>query len=125
MAQSSSLTCKMPMHKKAAIIFWVVCVLVPSRPLRGEDTVQSAAGTIKTDVVTIRVQRQHELVRPGSKSAIAVHFELKKDWHFYASAETAPGQMNIKINPILLWSPTIQYIQNNSTWDTSGRRKNN
>jgi thiol:disulfide interchange protein DsbD len=30
---------------------------------------------------------------------LAVHFKLKKDWHFYASAETAPGGMNLKLSP--------------------------
>jgi thiol:disulfide interchange protein DsbD len=30
---------------------------------------------------------------------LAVHFKLKKDWHFYASAQTAPGGMNLKLAP--------------------------
>ncbi len=49
------------------------------------------------DLVTISVEQQYEAVRPGSSSALALHFELKKDWHFYASAKTAPGEMNLKI----------------------------
>ena len=56
-------------------------------------------GVIKSDIVTISVEQQYEAVQPGSKSVLAVHFELKKDWHFYASARTAPGGMNLKIKP--------------------------
>jgi thiol:disulfide interchange protein len=54
---------------------------------------------IKNDVVTISVENQHDTVMPGGKSAMAIHFELKKDWHFYASADTAPGGMNLKLKP--------------------------
>jgi thiol:disulfide interchange protein len=57
------------------------------------------SGVIKTDVVTISIEKQHEVVEPNSKSALAVHFELKKNWHLYASAETAPGGMNLKLAP--------------------------
>jgi len=55
------------------------------------------AGVIETDIVTISVEQQHDVVQPGGKSALAVHFELKKDWHFYASAKTAPGGVNLKV----------------------------
>ncbi len=58
-----------------------------------------AGSIIKSDVVTISVEKQHEVVEPGSKSALAVHFEPKEDWHFYASAATAPGGMNLKLKP--------------------------
>jgi thiol:disulfide interchange protein len=58
-----------------------------------------AGSTITADVVTVSVERQYEAVQPGSKTALAVHFGLKKDWHFYASAETAPGGMNLKVKP--------------------------
>jgi hypothetical protein len=57
------------------------------------------SGVIKTDVVTISVEKQHEVVEPNSRSALAVHFELRKDWHFYASADTAPGGVNLKLKP--------------------------
>ncbi len=60
---------------------------------------QQSSGVIQTDVVTISVEKQHEVVEPNSKSALAVHFELKKDWHLYASAKSAPGGMNLKIEP--------------------------
>ena len=59
----------------------------------------ASIGVIKTDIVTASVEQQYEAVQPGSKSALAVHFDLKKDWHFYASARTAPGGMNLKIKP--------------------------
>lgn len=60
---------------------------------------QQSSGVIQTDVVTVSVEKQHEIVEPNSKSALAVHFELKKDWHLYASAKSAPGGMNLKIKP--------------------------
>jgi len=53
----------------------------------------------KVDVVTFWAEQQFNEVAPGGKSAIAVHFELEKDWHFYASARTAPGGMNLKVEP--------------------------
>ncbi len=59
----------------------------------------AAGSVIKSDVVTISVEKQHEVVEPGGKSALAVHFELTEDWHFYASAQTAPGGMNLKLKP--------------------------
>ena len=82
------------MREKAAVILCLVLIFA----------VNGLAGpppdsAIKTDVVTISVEQQYDAVRPGSESALAVHFELKKDWHFYASAETAPGAMNLKIKP--------------------------
>jgi thiol:disulfide interchange protein len=53
----------------------------------------------KNDVVTFWAEQQFDAVAPGGKSAIAIHFELEKDWHFYASAKTAPGGMNLKFEP--------------------------
>ena len=82
------------MQKKAAVILCLILVSAVNGLAAPPD-----GGVIKTDVVTISVERQYETVEPGSKSALAVHFELKKDWHFYASAETAPGGMNLKLAP--------------------------
>jgi thiol:disulfide interchange protein len=53
----------------------------------------------KIDVVTFWAEQQFDEIAPGGKSAIAIHFELEKDWHFYASADTAPGGMNLKFEP--------------------------
>jgi thiol:disulfide interchange protein len=53
----------------------------------------------KVDVVTFWAEQQFDEVAPGGNSAIAVHFELENDWHFYASAKTAPGGMNLKLEP--------------------------
>ncbi len=53
--------------------------------------------SIKIDIVSISIQQQYEVLRPGQSSALAIRFVLKEDWHFYASAKTAPGQMNLKI----------------------------
>lgn len=57
------------------------------------------AESIANELVTIRVEQQYAAVRPGSESVLALNFELAKDWHFYASAENAPGQMNLKVKP--------------------------
>jgi len=53
----------------------------------------------KVNVVTFWAEQQFGEVAPGGKSAIAVHFELEKGWHFYASADTAPGAMFLKVEP--------------------------
>jgi thiol:disulfide interchange protein len=53
----------------------------------------------KVDVVTFWAEQQFDVVAPGGKGAVAIHFELEKDWHFYASAGTAPGGMNLKFDP--------------------------
>ncbi len=58
-----------------------------------------AAEQRKVDVVSFWAEQQYDAVAPGGKSAVAVHFELEKDWHFYASADTAPGGMNLKFDP--------------------------
>ncbi len=86
------------MREKTAAILWVVCIFAVNGSVRGENA-DEPRSTITTDVVTISVEQQYEFVQPGSESALAVHFELKKDWHFYASAKTAPGGMNLKIKP--------------------------
>ncbi|MGA2171562.1 MAG: thioredoxin family protein [Sedimentisphaerales bacterium] len=53
----------------------------------------------KVDVVSFWAEQQFEAVAPGGKSAVAIHFELEKGWHFYASADTAPGGVNLKLEP--------------------------
>ena len=82
------------MREKAAAILCLILLFAINGPAAPPDS-----GVIKTDVVTISVEQQYEIVKPGSKSALAVHFKLKKDWHFYASAETAPGGVNLKLVP--------------------------
>ena len=49
------------------------------------------------DHVTINVEKQYPAVKPDSTSALAVHFETDRDWHFYASAIVSPGGANLKI----------------------------
>jgi len=53
----------------------------------------------KINVVTFWAEQQFDVVSPAGKSAVAIHFELEKDWHFYASADSAPGGMNLKFEP--------------------------
>ncbi|MHC4912342.1 MAG: protein-disulfide reductase DsbD domain-containing protein, partial [Planctomycetota bacterium] len=81
------------MRKKAVVILWLVLIFAAG------GLAEAAGSVVRSDVVTISVEKQHEVVVPGGKSALAVHFEPKEDWHFYASAETAPGGMNLKLKP--------------------------
>jgi len=53
----------------------------------------------KVDVVSFWAEQQFDEVAPGGKGAVAIHFEMEKDWHFYASTRTAPGGMNLKFEP--------------------------
>jgi thiol:disulfide interchange protein len=82
------------MREKAVVILSFVLIFAA-----GAFAAAPASSIIRSDVVTISVEKQHEVVAPGAKSALAVHFELKGDWHFYASAETAPGGVNLKLKP--------------------------
>jgi thiol:disulfide interchange protein len=83
---------KVYMREKSAVILCLILFFAINGLAASPDS-----GVIKTDVVTISVEQQYEVVKPDSKSALAVHFKLKKDWHFYASAETAPGGVNLKL----------------------------
>jgi len=53
--------------------------------------------SLKTEVVGVSIERQHDALTADSRSAIAAHFELAPEWHFYASPETALGGMNLKV----------------------------
>ncbi len=80
------------MNKKTVAILSLVLILAVNN-------LASSANVIKTEVVTVSVAQQHKSVRPGTDSALAIHFKLKKDWHFYASPKNAPGGMNVKLKP--------------------------
>jgi len=82
------------MQKKAAVIFCSILLLA----FEGF-TATTPTDIIKTDTVTVTIKQQYESLRPGAESALAIHFQLEKDWHFYASAKTAPGGMNLKLKP--------------------------
>jgi len=58
-----------------------------------------AVNRYQHDVFKVSIDKQHEMVRPGGESAVALRFSLKDNWHFYASPKTAPGGMNLKIKP--------------------------
>lgn len=83
--------------KVFAVISLMLCSL--GFAVGGQETAEP--GRIQYgDFVEIVSQQQYAAVRPGSKSAIAIHFDLNKNWHFYADGKTAPGQMNLKIRPL-------------------------
>ncbi|MFQ6034896.1 MAG: cytochrome c biogenesis protein CcdA [Sedimentisphaerales bacterium] len=91
------------MWKKTTVILWTLCILAANTCTWGKTASEPnwprPADVISIDIVTISVEQQYEVVRPGTESALAIHFEPKEDWHFYASPETAPGGMNLKIKP--------------------------
>ncbi len=82
------------MRKKAAVILCLILVSAVNGLAAQQD-----GSIIKNDVVIISLEQQYEAVKPGGKSALAIHFEPKQGWHFYASAKTAPGGMNLQIKP--------------------------
>jgi len=94
------------MWKKVAVILCSIFILVVNGL-----AAPAPANIIKTDIVTISIEKQHEVVEPNSRSALAIHFELKKDWHFYASAQSAPGGMNLKIKPSLDAKDVISFSE--------------
>ena len=51
------------------------------------------------DVVKTEIQQQYGSVQPGSESALAIHFKMSEDWHFYADEKTAPEGMTLAIVP--------------------------
>jgi thiol:disulfide interchange protein len=79
-------------------IYSAVCVLLYGGLVYSAQASQQE-NTVKVDVVSISVEKQFDVVRPGAKSALAVNFTLEKNWHFYASAESAPGDMNLQVIP--------------------------
>ena len=91
------------MRKKAAAILWTVSIFAFNCFALGENTTSASSttpgGAISTNVVSISVEQQYEVVRPDSESALAIHFELKNGWHFYASPDSAPGGMNLTFKP--------------------------
>ncbi len=82
------------MREKAVVFLCLILFFAVNALAASPDS-----GVIKTDVVAISVEKQHETVSPDGKSVLAVHFKMKKDWHFYASAESAPGGLNLKVTP--------------------------
>ena len=81
------------MGKKASVVLSLVVFFAFGFFISSAD----GGEQVKSDVVSVRVEQQYDVVRPGGESALAMHFKLDKDWHFYASAATAPGGMNLKL----------------------------
>jgi thiol:disulfide interchange protein len=81
------------MRKKTTCFLWPILILTAVAFAAPQDSV------IKNDIVTISVEQQYEAVKPDSNSALAVLFDTKQGWHFYANENTAPGGMNLKLTP--------------------------
>lgn len=82
------------MRKKILIpvLFTVFLAAVPA-------VAQENPSLAETDLGTAAVVAQFDSIRPGADSAVAVKFELAKNWHFYADRQTAPGQMSLSFKP--------------------------
>ncbi len=74
------------------MLFTVFLAAVPA-------VAQENLNQAETDLGTAAVSAQFDSIRPGADSALAVRFELAKDWHFYADSKTAPGQMSLTVDP--------------------------
>lgn len=81
------------MRKKAGVLCLILITAVDGL------AAPSAGGVIKNDVVTISLEKQHEVVGPNGMSALAIQFDTAKGWHFYADEKTAPGGMNLRLKP--------------------------
>ncbi len=81
------------MRNKALIIFLSFLLFA------GLTEAAEQINTVKTSIVTISVEQQYDNVLPGGNSALAIHFKLKKNWHFYASQESAPAGAVLKVMP--------------------------
>ena len=100
------------MRKTFATVLCLAAILacfghvLASEPVKAtESTATSAwAGaqqeTGKDDFVTISIDQQFDTIAPGDRSALAIRFELAKDWHFYADPQSAPAEgMHLKVIP--------------------------
>jgi thiol:disulfide interchange protein len=81
------------MNKKVAV-FLVVLSIISS----AVSPAFCASERIVAEHVAITAERQFPAVRPETSSAVAIHFETGRDWHFYASSKTAPANANLKIS---------------------------
>lgn len=77
------------------VILWLVVVLAAVSC--GQEAVP--VEKIENDAVSVHLQQQYESITPGGRSAIAVHFELKNNWHFYAPGYSATAEMQLQITP--------------------------
>ena len=68
------------------LIFATVSVVLP------------VANCFGLDIVKTEIQQQYDSVRPGSDSALAIHFKMSQDWHFYADEKTAPNNMVLSVS---------------------------
>ncbi|TFG49428.1 MAG: DUF255 domain-containing protein [Candidatus Brocadiia bacterium] len=80
------------MRGKTSLLF-VFTIIVSVLFFAGESVGDTG---INNEFVTITLEQQYDQVKPGGKSAVAVHFEMKDNWHFYASPVNPPGGLNLK-----------------------------
>ena len=81
--------------RKKMLIPLLFTVFLAAVPAAAQENLNQA----ETDLGTAAVSAQFDSIRPGADSALAVRFELAKDWHFYADRKTAQGQMSLTVKP--------------------------
>ncbi|MDO8302117.1 MAG: cytochrome c biogenesis protein CcdA, partial [Sedimentisphaerales bacterium] len=59
----------------------------------------SVANIPTAELVKFTVENQYDTIAPGAKTAVAINFDVNKDWHFYSNKETAPGGVSLAIEP--------------------------
>jgi len=86
-------------QRTAAWLSAIILLLIGLAVAQGATDTAGFVDSIETELVTVSVEQQHAQVAPNSKSALAIHFDLKSEWHFYADRQTAPGGQNLKVRP--------------------------
>jgi thiol:disulfide interchange protein DsbD len=92
---------------RKCLLLLIICAggsLVFSELARGEEPPTAGVGAkqtekIKDEFAQVELIFQHDAVAPEANIAIQIRFNLEKDWHFYADANTAPQRMSLKITP--------------------------
>ena len=82
------------MKIKSALLITAAVLSITQFTVANQDNVFVS----KDNLFKVTVQNQHTSVSPGAKSALALHFELQKNWHFYATDKDAPG-MKLRVTP--------------------------
>jgi len=89
----------MCIQQKCRMPFWVSCILAATCAVgqsRNNGPLQTFE-VIRLDIVTVTIRKQHQTVRPGETSTLAIDFRPETDWHFYAAEDSAPGGKNLKL----------------------------
>jgi hypothetical protein len=85
------------MHTRTILSILVILFLLGVSAFAAEPN--SAPNIPTAELVKFTVENQHDTISPGTKTAVAIHFDVNKDWHFYSNKKTAPGGVSLAIEP--------------------------